>query len=237
LNEKYWKVEMIKTFALLRKRPDLRDEEFHEHWSTIHREHALEITSIRRYVQFHVDESAAVPGFAAAGLNGVPENWWDGLAVATSLRDNPEYTEHAGPDEANFIDVAAKGRVITSERVRTSAADFERSQPAVKAMLFLGAGAEPTNEVGDWIEGAWSAAVATVPGLVRHVDAVAVSGSGAPRSDYAVVTELWWRQPDDYHQAAPMLSALAGTVSAGPLDPARCAGHVGQELRVIWPER
>jgi hypothetical protein len=228
---------MIKTFALLRKRPDLGDEDFHQHWSTTHRDHALKITSIRRYVQFHVDESVALPGFAAAGLNGVPENWWDGLAAATSLRTNPEYTEHAGPDEANFIDVTAKGRVITTERVRNSEADFDRSAPAIKAMLFLGAGDDPTPEIDEWIDGPWSTAVARVTGVVRHVDAVAITGPDVPRSDCAAVTELWWRRRVDYQEAAPTLEVLAAAVSAGPLDPARCAGNVGHELRVIWPDR
>lgn len=226
---------MIKTFALLRKRPDLSDGEFHEHWSTVHREHAVKITSIRRYVQFHVDETATVPGFASAGLNGVPENWWDDLTTATSLRDNPEYADHAGPDEANFV--GAKGRVVTTERVRSSVDDFDEVAPAIKAMLFLAARPDATSEIAAWIDDTWSPAVAAIAGIARHVDAVALDGPDAPRSDYKAVTELWWRQPGDYLAAAPSISALAESLSDGPLEPARCAGHVGRELRVIWPHR
>lgn len=226
---------MIKTFALLRKRPDLRDEDFHEHWSTVHRDHAVKITKIRRYVQFHVDESETVPGFAPAGLNGVPETWWDDLTAATSLGHDPEYTGHAGPDEANFIDLTDKGRIVTTEHVRASAVDFDEVTPTVKVMIFLAARDGAAPEVDSWIGDIWSPAVAAVTGLARHVDAVAVCGG--PRSDYAAVTELWWRSPADYLAAAPSIGALAGALSDGPLDPARCAGHVGHELRVIWPHR
>ena len=44
---------MIKLYALLCRRDGLTREQFSRHWSTVHREHALRIDRIRRYVQAH----------------------------------------------------------------------------------------------------------------------------------------------------------------------------------------
>ncbi|MGE3621999.1 MAG: EthD domain-containing protein [Acidimicrobiia bacterium] len=229
---------MKKTFGLLVRRPDLSEEEFHRHWSTVHREHALKISNIRRYVQFHVEGNRNVAGFPATVVDGIPENWWDDMPAVMSLRDNPEYTENAGPDEANFMDLTRKGRVVTTERVRVEGDGFfERPAPAIKAILLLARAEGATGaELEAFLDGPWAAQVAGLPGLVRHVDALAERGPDAPRSDYDAVAELWFATRADLDAATGDLEALAAALDGSPVDRARSASVVGTELRAIWPE-
>ena len=95
---------MIKGYSLLAKRPDVADAFFHEHWRTVHAGHARKLTTLRRYIQAHRID-ADVPGFARSPYAGIAEVWWDDLAAAAAVADDPDYVNGAQPDEPTFIDM------------------------------------------------------------------------------------------------------------------------------------
>ena len=107
---------MIKLYALLPRRDGLTREQFSRHWSTVHREHALRIDRIRRYVQAH-GIRPGLPGLAEAEWDGVPEVWFSNLESALGQRTDPQYTEHAHLDEPNFIAMDRLRRLLAVHHV------------------------------------------------------------------------------------------------------------------------
>jgi uncharacterized protein (TIGR02118 family) len=89
---------MIKLFGLIPKRTDITDERFHAHWASTHRDLALRISALRRYVQSH-RVPVALPGLPSAPYEGIAEVWLDDVATALSLGEDLEYTENAKLDE------------------------------------------------------------------------------------------------------------------------------------------
>ena len=127
---------MIKGFALIPKRPDVSDEKFHTHWRTIHADLALRILALRRYVQSHRIPSQ-VPGFAASPYEGAAEIWFDDLATAQGLKDNPDYLEGAFKDEPNFIDVPRLTFLNTRENVVVAGPQLAKDAPGIKGLFLV----------------------------------------------------------------------------------------------------
>src|SRR3954447_25408975 len=127
---------MIKLFGLIAKRPDLTDEQFHAHWRTTHKEHALRIGALRGYVQSH-RVRVAVPGVASAPYEGIAEVWLDDVAAALGLADDPDYTENAKLDEPNFSDVDRHGVIVAAEQVVKAGPPVAQDDAGVKLMLLL----------------------------------------------------------------------------------------------------
>src|ERR1700712_3084958 len=94
---------MIKNMGLLARREDVSVELFHWHWREVHGPLALRISAMRRYVQSHRLRDG-VGGLPRLSQEGIAEVWVDDIAAATGLSTNPEFTDHAGPDEVNFMD-------------------------------------------------------------------------------------------------------------------------------------
>jgi uncharacterized protein (TIGR02118 family) len=127
---------MIKGFALIPKRPDVSDEKFHTHWRTIHADLALRISALRRYVQSHRIPDA-VPGFTVSPYEGAAEIWFENLAVAQSLQDNPDYVEGAFKDEPNFIDVPNLTFLSTQENVVVAGPQLAKDAPGIKGLFLI----------------------------------------------------------------------------------------------------
>ena len=125
---------MIKGFALIPKRPDVSDEKFHTHWRTIHADLARRISALRRYVQSHRIPDA-VPGFTVSPYEGAAEIWFENLAVAQSLQDNPDYVEGAFKDEPNFIDVPNLTFLSTQENVVVAGPQLAKDAPGIKGLF------------------------------------------------------------------------------------------------------
>ncbi|GAB3047306.1 hypothetical protein GCM10027053_01450 [Intrasporangium mesophilum] len=230
---------MIKVFALLPVRPDLTVDEFHRHWSTVHRDHAVRIERIRRYVQAH-RVRPGLPGLTEAEWEGVPEVWFDSLESAVAQRTDPQYTEFARVDEPSFIDMPGLRRVTTESRV------VRDPGPArTKLMLFahwLSAGS-PLHQVGRQSTASiGEALLESAPGLSGLAVSQAFATAHLPRlpdgaipttQPFDIVLELWW--PDleavriGWDQGR---DAILGTL-AGRLDLTRARGFLCEELRVV----
>ena len=94
---------MVKVFALIPRRGDISEQQFHEHWAGPHAQLALRITTLRRYVQSH-RVAPKLDGLPEPPYDGIAEVWFDDAAAAASMGEDPNYVDHAHADEPNFID-------------------------------------------------------------------------------------------------------------------------------------
>jgi uncharacterized protein (TIGR02118 family) len=226
---------VIKVYALLPKRPDITAEQFHEHWSTIHREHALRISSLRRYVQAHrIHEDLA--GIPTSHYEGVPEVWYDSREAAIGQNSDPDYTEYAQKDEPNFVDMTGIAWVHTDERLLRDDLPLEQDTDVAKLLLFVTrtAGSTPEQFAERWPEVAAELAAAT--GVRRAAFATTLPAQYAEMDpSYDGVLELWWPDLDALRAgwAEHGRGLLDGLSSVADVD--RSRAHVAYELRVIWP--
>ncbi|CAB4895176.1 unannotated protein [freshwater metagenome] len=226
---------MIKVYALLPKRPDITAEAFHEHWATTHREHALRITRLRRYVQAHRLEQD-VPGLRTAPYEGIPEVWYDSLESAVGQDDDPDYTEHAQKDEPSFVDMAGIAWVMTDEALLRDDLLLEQDTPVHKLLLLA---VRPAGQDPAAFAAAWRAAaedVVATTGVRRAAVATVLPdayASGDPA--YDGVLELWW--PDEAAHADAWAAHGEDVVArlTAVADAERLRAAAVHELRVIWP--
>ena len=231
-------MSQVKAFSFLPRRPDISAEQFHRHWSTIHRAHAVRITTLRSYVQLHRSQEA-LPGFAPSIYDGVPEVWLDSVEDALALATDPDYVEGAAKDEPNFIDMDRMSGLVTVEDVQLEGPPVARDTPLVKGLLLVKK--SPGVDAGEfraWWHGAFGALVQdVVPNLARYVqctpDGAAYRDADPP---YDGVAELWWVDAARFQQAAGGLEHLAGSLRDAPVDLDGTVSLVGEELRVIWPD-
>jgi hypothetical protein len=230
---------MIKVYALLPVRPGLTVAEFHRHWSTVHRDHAVRIERIRRYVQAH-RVRPGLPGLAEAEWEGVPEVWFDSLESAVAQRTDPQYTEFARADEPSFIDMPGLRRVTTESRVvrdpgpaRTKLMVFAHWPSAESSRQQVGR--QRTEAIG-------KALLESAPGLSGLAVSQAFAAADLPllpdgtiptTQPFDVVLELWWPDLDAVrtgwdHGHAAILGALSDR-----LDLTHARGFLCEELRVV----
>ena len=83
---------MIKSIALLTRKPGLTHEQFMKHWFEIHAPLALKVPGIRRYVQTHIlDERrrADIPS-TDVEIDGIAELWYDSREAMLQSAATPE---------------------------------------------------------------------------------------------------------------------------------------------------
>ena len=228
---------MIKVYALLPKRPDISEERFHEHWSTIHREHALRIDRLRRYVQAHRVEPP-VPGLEPAPYDGVPEVWYDSLESAAGQDEDPNYTEYAQKDEPNFVDMSGIRWVMTRHRPLHVTTPLDEGTPVAKVLLMV---RRPEGtDVAAFQDAWWQLAEQLAgigDGLLRTAAAATLPETygGEAEPTYDGFAELWWPDRAALDAAwAATGEALLGAVGE-VADLGRSHAFTCEELRVIWP--
>lgn len=233
---------MTKMYALLPKRPDITEDQFHHHWSTVHHDHALKIERIRRYVQSHRIDGA-VPGIKLINFDGVPECWFDNLESALGMGEDPSYTENALQDEPNFIDMDGIGFVMTENRVLVGRGLLEVATPAVKAIVMVRR--RPADDVADFQNRWWSFAETlsdTLPKVIRTAASVTDSRmyeagrqADGTAPEFDGFAEIWWPDRASFDQswgeAGERIIKMLNDVS----DPESTVAGLFEELRVIWP--
>ena len=224
---------MIKNLGLLAKRPDVSVEYFHWHWRAVHGPLALRITAIRRYVQHHRLRDR-VDGFPRLPQEGVAEVWVDDVPSAAGLSHNPEFTAHAGPDEANFMNRSASLGLKCEEQVLLAGPPIPADDPGVSVLLFLHPPGSGDDDFPDHLEVTVRDAAVDLPGLRRLC--VARPIAELPRNaPYAAVVELGFPgiAAFDRGWASPGGAALRRSL-AELADLDRSAGTVGEEYRLVW---
>jgi uncharacterized protein (TIGR02118 family) len=190
---------MVKVLTFLKRKPGMSVEDFQGYWLTRHPEVVMRLPGVRRYVQSHTLPSAYRKGEPV--YDGIAEVWADGTDALRAMTRSPE---NAGvqADEANFIDRATMGFLVTEERVIVEGAV---GADAVKAVEFLSR--KPGTSVDEfrrhWHE-RHAQILARIHGLRRCVlSAPRRSAYEAGRVPaYDGVTSMWFDSSDGLRTAA-----------------------------------
>jgi len=105
---------LVKAITYIKRKPGMSVEAFQEYWRTRHADVVVKMPGIRGYVQSHARPS----GYSKGELpyDGIAEMWFDDTPAMKALRTDPAYAA-VQADEANFIDRATMGLLITEEHV------------------------------------------------------------------------------------------------------------------------
>jgi len=230
---------MIKCFALLPKKADISDEQFHSHWRGIHAQLALRISSLRRYVQSH-----RLPGLTASfpesRFEGAAEVWYDSLEAALAMRDSPEYLEGAYKDEPNFIDQPGLRWLATRENVVVAGAPMTKDARCVKGVFLVKR--KPGLSVAEFQE-YWrtkhAPLVPRTPHLLRYVQCHVLPETYESETPPAFdgVAELWWPDAAKFKEswASPELQVEQLNDAKNFVDGKGSMSFLAEENRVIWP--
>jgi uncharacterized protein (TIGR02118 family) len=105
---------MVKAVTFFKRRAGMAVDEFQAYWQTRHPEVVTKLSGVCRYVQSHTRVAAYRNGEPV--YDGLAEVWFDNTAAMHALRDTPEMAA-IQTDEAQFIDRATMGLIITEEHV------------------------------------------------------------------------------------------------------------------------
>jgi uncharacterized protein (TIGR02118 family) len=162
---------VVKLVAFFKRKAGLSPEEFHQHWHTTHAELVVKQKGMRRYVQNHTLLSTYRRGEPA--YDGVAEAWFDDTDAMRELAPSPAYAA-VRADEANFIDAASMGVVLTEEVVIV---DGEVPESAIKWIGFI---KKRSDVSADFFQDYWSGThggiAARIPGNLRYVQCRARKG-------------------------------------------------------------
>jgi uncharacterized protein (TIGR02118 family) len=200
---------MVKVLTFIKRRPGMAVEEFQQYWLTRHPAVVTRLPGVRRYVQSHALPSAYRKG--EPPWDGIAEVWADDTEALRAMTRSPEHA-HVQADEAQFIDRASMGFIVTEEHVLV---DGVAGSEAVKGVEFLTR--RPGMSVDDF-QRHWSephgAILRSIPGLARCVlSATRRSAYTAGRAPvYDGATLMWFDSPDALRAAATS-SAYADAVA------------------------
>jgi uncharacterized protein (TIGR02118 family) len=190
---------MVKVLTFLKRKPGMPVEEFQEYWRQRHPAVVTRLPGVRRYVQSHVVASGYRKG--EPPWDGIAEVWADDTDALRAMTRSPEHAA-VQADEAQFIDRASMGVIITEEYVIVDGAP---GPDAVKGVEVLNR--QPGTSVDEFQQhwrGRHGSILMAIPGLRRCVLSAtrrsAYTAGRAPAYDGA--TLMWFESPDALRTAA-----------------------------------
>lgn len=105
---------MVKTVAFFKRKSGMSVDAFQAYWRTAHAEAVVRLPGVRRYVQSPTLASAYKK--AEPVHDGIAELWFDDTGAMRALAGTAEYAA-VQADEANFIDRATMGLILTEDHV------------------------------------------------------------------------------------------------------------------------
>jgi uncharacterized protein (TIGR02118 family) len=224
---------MIKTMALLVRRPDVTPERFDAHW---HRPHgdplSLAIDTLRHYVQTTRVPADPVP--EQAPYDGVAEVWLDDVATAAGLTEHPRFAE-AAADQPNFMLPEAVRYLMTEERpVAGAAGPGDGTGIKLMHLVRRASGQSPTAFHAAW-GSPRDAELGTALGAVRHLRCHCIGAAYDAGDDppYDGVRELWFADLDALQRAqADAAESWQALLSPPEADAAGSALLVGTQRRL-----
>ncbi len=185
----------VKVFCFFARRPDLTEQQFHDHWRHPHGTMAKRITSVRRYVQAHAVGDQPT---SSSGHDGVAELWFDDIQTANTLNEDADYADYCGKDEWNFMDLGPRAfRVLTRCEPLFGTPTFDGE--SVKIMLLIRLADRATGDD-----------VITELASDAHIDSAKASGATAGVLNPAL--------PESYVDALPPEGTLHHWLSLEPFD-------------------
>jgi uncharacterized protein (TIGR02118 family) len=183
---------MIKTMALLSRKPDVSPEQFDAHWHRPHGEPlSLAIDTLRHYVQ---STRKPVEPMAANGpYDGIAEVWLDDVETAAGLTEHPKFAA-AEADQVNFM-LPHEVRYLMTEEQAVDGEPGPGEAGGIKLMHFVrrADGRAPQQFHAGWA-GADDAELGNALGATRHVrcHCLDVTYDGDEEPVYDGVRELWF---------------------------------------------
>jgi uncharacterized protein (TIGR02118 family) len=203
---------MTKMFATIPRRRGLTEQQFHDHWRHPHGTLTRKISTITAYVQSHKIHSTYVPA-ADCIYDGAAEVWYDNLADALNMKDEPAYVRYNVPDEPLFVDMDGLKFMLTEEEVVDSRINIltslveadtawasESAALPVKLLQFIAVDGNPQWAAGDDI------ALARRLSAFRYVRSHPIKAVHGDAPPFLGVRELFW----------PTLSVFEACVAAAP---------------------
>lgn len=190
---------MVKVVTFLKRKSGMSVEDFQRYWRTRHPEVVVRLPGVRRYVQSHTLASSYGKGEPV--YDGIAEVWADDTDALRAMTRSPDNAK-VQADEAQFIDRATMGFLVTEEQV---VVDGAVTPDAVKALEFLSrkAGTSVDEFQRNWRDG-HAKILKGIPGLRRCVLSAtrraAYEAGRTPAHDG--VTSLWFDSSDALRAAA-----------------------------------
>ncbi|MBI2555281.1 MAG: EthD family reductase [Candidatus Rokubacteria bacterium] len=190
---------MVKVVTFLKRKTGMPVDEFQAYWRTRHPEVVTRLPGVRRYVQSHTLPAGYRKGEPI--YDGIAEVWADDTDALRAMTRSPEYAR-VQADEANFIDRASMGYLVTEEH---TIKEGSVSPGNIKNVEFLTR--KPSMRVGDF-QSYWrevhGAIAARIPALRRYVQShtrrAAYDAGRAPAYDGLAVT--WFDSTEAIRAAA-----------------------------------
>ena len=190
---------MVKVLTFINRKAGMPVEEFQTYWRTRHPDVVTRLPGIRRYVQSHVLPESYAKGEPVH--DGIAEVWADDTNALRAMTASPVHPALVA-DEAQFIDRARMGVIVTDEHV---AKDEVAGPQALKAIEFLTRRTDLSPEAfrRHWFE-AHAALATAVPGVRRYViSATRLSAYAAGRTPpYDGAALMWFESPEALRAAA-----------------------------------
>jgi uncharacterized protein (TIGR02118 family) len=183
---------MIKTLALLTRKPELTRDQFDEHWHHPHGDPlSLAIDTLRHYVQSTRRDIDL--GGPAAGYDGIAEVWLDDLETAAGLTEHPKFAA-AAADQVNFM-LPHEVRYLITEEHALAGDPGPGNGGGVKLMQLVRRAEDctPKEFHAAWADPADSDAGASL-GAARHVRCAVIEPAyqNGEEPVYDGVRELWF---------------------------------------------
>lgn len=108
---------MVKLFAVLRRRSGMTSEEFVEHWRDRHGPLIAGEPTLARHIVRYEQHVRHIPDTIAGtpDVDGVAVQWFRSIDDFVGFISEPSYAELIAPDEQRFLDMSKVEYVITEE--------------------------------------------------------------------------------------------------------------------------
>lgn len=192
---------MIKMVSFAKRKAGLSVEDFQNYWLTEHAGRVKAYPGIRRYVVSLTLTGAYRKGEPA--YDGVAELWFDDLAAFETARQSPEFAAGTA-DLSNFIDVASRGMILTTEHIIK---DGTVPEDGVKNIEFVTQKAGmPREEFQRYWRGVHGPLAAKIPVIQRYVQSHTCvelyENGGSPAYDGVAIT--WFTGTGDMRVSASL---------------------------------
>jgi hypothetical protein len=108
----------VKLLCLVKRRPGLGREEFHEHWRGQHASLFVDTPEVARHVVAYHQSHRLAEDYArdaGGGYDGLAEQWYDSLEEFERMQHEPAYAEQIAPDEDRLLDRAASSFLLSAQ--------------------------------------------------------------------------------------------------------------------------
>jgi uncharacterized protein (TIGR02118 family) len=184
---------MVKVLTFIKRKAGMPVDEFQAYWRTRHPDVVTRLPGIRRYVQSHVLADSYPKGEPL--YDGIAEVWADDTDALRAMTASPVHPALVA-DEAQFIDRAQMGIIVTDEQVTKNG---PLGPDAIKGVEFFTKKRELAVEDfrRHWRD-RHAPLAAAVPGLQRYaISATRLAAYAAGRTPpYDGAASLWFAAPD-----------------------------------------